>query len=471
MICLLVACAIPLLLLTVAQLWRSRTYRASFRLATRRNDFLGSRGDKQSFSVLLDADGFDLPFGLTAQGQTAFLTWEIEATTAGHVFDPFVEVRCGEANYRQYFERGVAGRRHLNLSQIFEERRESAPARVRMQSRSVRWKSAATLVLFEAPPGVQSAQTLVLAPHPDDAEIAAFGMYATHRSWVVTITAGELGMEALSAVIAVGSDETSWCARLRVADSLTIPQLGDVPGERCLNLVYPDGVLKSMYCQPTRPMKLPCEGTRSRADLRSQNTAPEFRSATPACTWRQLVADIRRVLEASNPDIVVCPHPLIDVHPDHVFTTIALEEAAREIKNRHRFYFLYVVHPRHAQIYPFGPAESCIGYPPWTDEEWLTDSVYSVPLSPDVRSAKYFAIEAAHGLRTFSNGEPRTVGQVIRAAKEDLRALVGGTGLHATTFLRRGPRPNEIYYVVSADSLSQLVKRALREHSCVRANE
>ena len=34
-------------------------------------------------------------------------------------------------------------------------------------------------------------RVLVVAPHPDDAEIAAFGFYADTRAMVVTVTAGD----------------------------------------------------------------------------------------------------------------------------------------------------------------------------------------------------------------------------------------------------------------------------------------
>ncbi len=302
---------------------------------------------------------------------------------------------------------------------------------------------------------------LVLAPHPDDAEIAAFGLYAGRRSWVATITAGECGMGDLSAVAPGQSNAARWKALLRVWDSLTIPQLGDVPPDRCLNLVYPDGQLQSLLRRAPPSATLACEKSLSRTALRARNQASAFRAAGPACSWEGLVEDLRRLLEMAKPDIVVCPHPIVDAHHDHVFTTVALEQAIRRTTLHSTLFFLYVVHRIDAPLHPVGPNTSWVSFPPWTEHEWLADSIYSHPLAPEVQRAKYFAVEAMHDLRTFSVAEPKGLGRVLRAVIRELLAWGAGTGLPATSYLRRAPRPNEIYGVVSASSLSELVQRAL----------
>ena len=45
-----------------------------------------------------------------------------------------------------------------------------------------------------------SRPMLVLAPHPDDAEIAAFGVYAHRNATVVTVTTGNAGPRSYEAV-------------------------------------------------------------------------------------------------------------------------------------------------------------------------------------------------------------------------------------------------------------------------------
>ena len=151
----------------------------------------------------------------------------MRATLLGAFVDPFIEVCFGSINYRQYFERGVSGRRYLNLSPIFQAVQQRAPAvRVRLRGRSIAWGHAGTLELFDSP-SIERATRLVLAPHPDDAEIAAFGIYSERLTWVATVTAGELGLPTASTPISSGPDGVRWAARIRVWDSLTVPQLGE----------------------------------------------------------------------------------------------------------------------------------------------------------------------------------------------------------------------------------------------------
>jgi LmbE family N-acetylglucosaminyl deacetylase len=461
-------CGVVLAFVALALRWlRDRPYRTVFRIPASRDDSFVCRGNHEAFSVSAGLDGFELPAGVVGRGQTAFLTLKTAATIAGRFVDPFIEVWNGQRRYRQYFERAVDGQRHLNLSPLFQDGSGRVLARIDLRGSSIRWKREAKLTLFDPPP-VGRAEILVLAPHPDDAEIAAFGMYSSHRSWVATITAGEGGMADLSALVSPRTLATRWNALVRVWDSLSIPQLGDVPQERCLNLVYPDGQLQRMYEQTTRSVRLACEEFLSRPTLRLRNRMPEFQGGASECTWKGLVAELRRLLEMAKPEVVLCPHPLIDGHHDHVFTTVALEEAVRDVRHKTRLFLLYVVHRRDVPLYPFGCAASLVSFPPWNDDQWVADSVYSHPLSPDTQRTKYFAVEATHDLQPYSTGERRTLRQVITAVKREVAAWVGGTGLPAATFLRRAPRPNEIYCVVSAESLSELVKRALTRYPAAR---
>lgn len=459
---------VVLALALVARWLRARPYRAGFRIPSRRDDACVCRGEHQKVSVSVERDGFDLPTGVVARGQTAVLTLRLEATWLGRYCDPFIEVRRGPSSYRQYFERGASGRRHLNLSPVFTGGGDATLPRVALRGGWLRWGRDATLALF-APPAIDGAEVLVLAPHPDDAEIAAFGMYAGRPSWVATMTAGAGGMANLSSVIP-SAHAARWSANLRGWDSLTIPQIGGVPRERCLNLAQPDGQLQNMHEQPGKPFNIACEESLSRATLRSRNEPVEFQRGEPGCTWTALVEDLRRLIEKANPDIVVCPHPLIDGHHDHVFTTVALEEAVRQLPSKSRLFFLYVVHRRGAPLYPFGSADTLVSLPPWTDDEWLADSIYSHPLAPDTQRGKYFAIEATHDLRAYHSGAPKTMRQVLTAVWRELSAFVGGTGLPAGSFLRRAARPNELYWVVSQASLLELVRRALVPSATVKAS-
>jgi LmbE family N-acetylglucosaminyl deacetylase len=445
--------------LLVSVWWqRRRRYRGVFRARATRDDRLVCSGPHTEIEVSATADGFEPPPGLLLSGRTVFLELNVRATAPVLLRDPFIQASMAGAVSRQYFERAARGRRLVDISALFRRPDEEGRRRVSLRGSSLEWASAGRLVLFDPPP-IEGADTLVLAPHPDDAEIAAFGVYATRRSWIVTVTAGERGTADFSGVLPSGAPLESWYARLRLWDSLTIPQLGGVPSERCLSLVYPDGQLLSMRRRPEEGFQIGCEDKIPRATLRSANRWPGLTRGGSDCTWRGLVEELGEIIDRIRPAVIVAPHPVLDTHPDHVSTSVALEEALRT-RSARPILLLYSVHRPEARIHPFGPASAVASPPPWNDDVPVANALYSHALSPEVRQAKYFAIAAGHDLRTYSAGEVPTIRAAAVAVKRVLSALVSSTGIDPVSFYRRAPRPNELYYVASVELLTDLVRRA-----------
>jgi LmbE family N-acetylglucosaminyl deacetylase len=393
---------------------------------------------------------------------TVLLALDVSATATGRILDPFIEVEHDCVSYRQYFERGVGGTRYLNLSPAVQQSGVSSSRRIALRGRHIRWKPDASLIVFDSP-AIGSGDTLIVAPHPDDSEIGAFGLYSTCRSWIVTVSCGERSPTDLSPMVARANEQTHWRALLRVFDSLAAPELGGVPRERRLNLVFPDARLKQMHDNPMQAFRLGCEDSLPRRTLRSRNPVPELWDAPAGGKWGDLVAELRWTLDTVRPRTVLCTHPLVDPHLDHVFTSIALAEALRGGAYEPGLFLLYVVHANEAPLYPFGSAASVVSLPPWEHKEWIADSIYSHSLSEDTRRAKFFAVEAAHDLRVYSDASPRSLRQLMTVLRRELSAFVTGMGLHPTDFLRRAPRPNELYYVVSAQGFLELAQRALAQ--------
>jgi LmbE family N-acetylglucosaminyl deacetylase len=442
---------------------RIRWYRRCFSLPVHRMDRAGCGESHATIAVVVQPSGFDLPRGLELRGRTVFLQLMVKASWLGRLRDPFIAHRTGERTYRQYFERGASGQRFLNLSPHFQHSDPRPISRVDLGGRSMRWAKEASLLAFEAP-AVQGADVLSVAPHPDDAEIATFGLYATHRSYVATVTAGERGSGNLPAEIPASS-RSRWAALLRVADSLSVPQLGHVPPERRISLVYPDGTLESMHREPSRAFRLVCEDSLNRSRLRSGNQMPEFRGGDAGCTWNDLVNEMRLLLQLTQPDVVVCPHPLIDSHPDHVFTTVAIESAVSKLPGKRPLFLLYVVHQRGAPLFPFGPANTLVSLSPGLAEDSTADAIYSHQLEPELQLAKYFAIEAMHACRSYTDTRFRGAGERLKVLKRKSAAFVTGIGFDPVTFLRRAARPNEIYYVASWEMLSKLVAQVFKRRA------
>jgi LmbE family N-acetylglucosaminyl deacetylase len=314
------------------------------------------------------------------------------------------------------------------------------------------WQSEASLLIFESPN--VDANVLVVAPHPDDAEAAAFGMYSeVCQASVVTVTAGERAI-GMMPVWLTESIRTHWTARLRVADSL-----GTNSSLRHISLVYPDAALESMHREPHKSHRLGCEDTLPRAMLRATNTVEAFQNGAPDCRWSDLVADLRLVLRVQSPRTIICPHPLLDGHSDHVFTAVALEEALRDFHGVPPVLLLYVVHNRNAPLYPLGPMQSVAGLPPGRSDQWLASSIYSHPLNEQARLRKYFALQAMHAMRSHADYDPHSALGFIRWIKQTLSAHVAGLAVYPASLLRRACRPDEIYYVVSASEFRQLIQR------------
>jgi LmbE family N-acetylglucosaminyl deacetylase len=460
-----IVAAVAAIALFGASWFRARRYRALYRIPRRRDDRFPCRGDRAALSVRLEASGFELPEAARLHTGTAFVELTVEATLDGRFREPFIEARRGAAHCRQHFERGAFGRRRINLSPLFEAAGDGKPpaGRVELRGRGIAWRSEGALELHDRP-AIADAQILVVAPHPDDAEIAAFGLYAERRSWIATLTAGERGTTDFSMVNPIGAGAGGNVARenaaLRVWDSLSVPRLGAVPPDRCLNLVYPDGRLEELRESPERAVPIACEADLPRRVLRARNPLSWLQGGEPGCTWNHLIAELARLIDTTKPDVVVCPHPLVDAHPDHIHATLALDEAAARATHRPRTFLLYAVHAREVPLHPVGPASGVVSLPPWSDREWLADALYSHPLSPELQRAKFFAIDSAHDDRAFPRVEPATLAGVWSSFRHEIAGWIAGLGTRPTTFLRRGPRPNEIYAVASAATLSALCARA-----------
>ena len=448
-------------LATACSLWafRARRYRATFRISATRDDLCVCRGAHATTAVIVEADGVALPAEALRAGGTAFLAMEVTATLLGQILDPFVEIEHDGLRSRQYYERGAAGVRYLNISSATQTPDALSPRKVGLRGSHIRWKPAAALLVFKDPE-IGAGDTLIVAPHPDDAEIGAYGLYSQCRSWIATVSAGERSPTNLSLVVP-SEDRSRWLGSLRVFDSLTIPAIGGVAPERCVNLVFPDARLSQMHDNPAEAVRLACEADLPRQLLRARNVIPRYQRGAPDCTWADLVSELRSLLENVRPRTLVCTHPLVDPHLDHVFTSVALAEALRGASHRPALVLLYVVHAREAHIYPYGPANSVVSLPPWEREEWIADSIYSYPLSEATRRAKFFAVEASHDLRSYAPSQPRTLWQLALTLRRELLAFLSGTALNPTDFLRRSPRPNELYYVVSVEGFLELSQRAL----------
>lgn len=395
--------------------------------------------------------GFSWPDDLNQDWDTALLRVDVKASPEG---SPFVEIAAAGRSDRQYFPAEDAGTRWLNLSFLHDVIEPGTRITLGEQGVTVA-PAMVALRVFSVRPDL-SKRILVLAPHPDDAEIGTFGLYAWRDSTVVTVTAGNAGSPTYEAVF--GDDDQAaqyqFKGRIRTIDSITVPWQGGIAPERCFNLGYFDARLMEMYRNPDAVVPEMYGPNTDVGVYRRENIGSLLSKGSRESNWRHLVEDIAAILEKVQPDIIAAPHPLLDSHRDHEFTTVALVEALRRT-GREALLLLYTNHAG-GNRYPYGPAGTLMSLPPPGRRDVALDRVFSLPLDPQVQRIKLFALESQHDLRYSPTRQ-------YQLAIGDGRALMPEKEGPAPdiTYLRRGPRSNELFFVYDAQTVQPVIEAFL----------
>ena len=381
---------------------------------------------------------------------TALLSIGIAAGVTG---TPYIEMVSGNTSQRQYFRAEESGPRWLNLSYL--KGAIAAGSRVTLRADGLTMGTGTTTLRFFAVNPDLSESILVLAPHPDDAEIGAFNLYSHKRSTVATVTVGNAGSNTYAAAFD-GDDvatQYQFKGRIRFIDSITIPWQGGVPPERAINLGYFDARLATMHETPASVVPEMYGPNTDIGFYLPLNVSDLLPKKSRQSSWNNLVDDIETLLRKVNPKIIAAPHPQLDNHRDHQFTTVALVEALSRWR-RDVTLLLYTNHADNNR-YPYGPAGTTISLPAIAQTVEL-DKVFSLPVSPDEQRDKLFALESMHDLRytpmqqyQMAAGEGRTVVPEKEGGRPDI------------TYLRRGPRANELFFVYDQDTVKPMIETFL----------
>lgn len=400
----------------------------------------------------LEADGFTLPATLPSgsEGGTAFLRTTLETRPLSRWFEPSIEIG-GPGGLRQYFERGGRGVRYVNLGDVSREGASGErSARIPMRGDHLEWDPQPTDLLVFPNPSIDGKRILVLAPHPDDAEIAAFGLYAFRDSSVITITAGNYTNRRYQHLYDDPRRAEIEQGRLRVWDSVTIPHWGGVPPSRSTNLGYFALTLERMQQEPDEIVSDESLETPDIDVFREMNVSTLLDDRPALSSWRNLVGDLTHALDTLRPDIIVSPHPVLDVASDHQLTTLALFEAMDRLHYDEASLFLYTNHLPAAEYYPFGPSESLVTLPPFFDDALPLGSVYSHALDEELQVKKLFALEAMHDLRSPPRREPgEHTRRILARARRKVREYWNDPHSYYS-YYRRAVRPNELFFVYRA---------------------
>lgn len=352
---------------------------------------------------------------------------------------PEIKAARGGVTARQVFEANAKGRRFVDVSPLLG----ATGGRVELTGVDAAWPPGTARLFFYQNPEPAGRRVLVLAPHPDDAEIAAFALYRRTGADVVTVTSGDAGGDNFRVLFPDRPEHYRMKGWMRTWDSISVPFYGGIFPGKARNLGYYDGLLRRMHAEPAVAMRPLIAQLGDPGYYRSLNVDARLRARPFKGTWQALVDDLAWELRRVRPAVIVAPHPLLDAHSDHQFATIALIEALAKWRGKCELY-LYTNHALENEAWPLGDRDAMSGLPPSSRADLFFRRIYSHPVTPAEQKLKLVALEAMHDLRAFDlrDGAP--------VSEADLKSWK----LH--DYYRRAPRPNELFFVLTREDAFRL---------------
>lgn len=327
--------------------------------------------------------------------ETLILQVRLKCTWLGRFFDPAVEVLGGDVPDLQTFERGVRGVRYLNLT---GQATAVMAGNLRLRGRHCRVLEASQLWVVRSG-DLYPRRVMVIAPHADDAELAAYGLYSkAAESWIVTLTAGEIEAEHYQQMGLERAEAARLKGRLRAWDSIAVPRWAGVPQAQCVQLGYFCLQLPAMQAAPDQPM------ASREAEMADTRLFRQFNSlALPgdhdgAPTWNNLLADLRALIVLARPQVLVMPHPTLDPHPDHVCAQAAVLEALQGLEWQPETLLCYANHLHDNDRWPMGDSGAGVALPPQMEagQVWTP---HSLVLDLNAQRDKAMALGMMHDLQ------------------------------------------------------------------------
>ena len=396
--------------------------------------------DSLSLSVRIGRDGVVSPATASLPGtaDTLMLAVHIRSSWLGRWLDPNVLVGEGVHRDRQDFERSVNGVRFVNLSGCLDSLRDG---RLRVRGRFCRLSSEATLHCFSNP-DYAGRRVMVIAPHADDAELAAFGLYSRCiEASIVTLTQGEIEAKFYRRLGLSDTAAARLKGRLRSWSSHAVPLWGGVPPSHCVQLGYYCMQLTKMEGEPCMPFASRESGD---SDIRSVRRFNPFKlpgDVDGLPTWSNLVADMAALLKHFRPEVVVLPHPQLDPHPDHIQSSRLLHQAIELSGWRPDVQLLYANHLVDNDRWPMGPAGNGVALPPCI-EALPADMLWSPLLDDQVLVDKSQALAMQHDLQAplpFKKRLRRFIQWCLAARRWPLEG--------EDEFFRKAVRRHELFWV------------------------
>jgi LmbE family N-acetylglucosaminyl deacetylase len=387
---------------------------------------------------------------------TALLEVSLKPCLMSYFSQPEIRLKQNSTIVSEYFECRARGIRYVNITEFLRNEAKKIKAdcyRCEFQKHTFR------LILFKNL-DIRQESVLILSPHPDDAEIAAFGLYSSSKhAFLATITAGDAGKRKYDQLHSNDSTHYLKKGEMRVWNSLTVPLLGGLSVQNVVNLGYFDGTLKTMHDSDKLIVKSRFIGIQDINIFRSKNLSTILDSVKATATWHSLVNDLKVIILKKQPTILITPSPLIDFHNDHKFTTIALLQAMHELNYTKAELWMYTNHYAKPDYYPIGKWGSAISLPPYFhNKPMYFQKIYSHSLSKEDQIDKLYALDAMNDLRL--NAEWHSTSGLYKVLKDKITDKFYNEEFD---YFRRSVRSNELFFVICAPHVFDYEAMVIKE--------
>lgn len=405
-----------------------------------------SNTESRQYKLILKNHTIKIP-KLSKDWNTAILEIKVKSGLLGWILAPEIRITGKGHKLIQCFENNCNGLRYIDLSSVLtgDEQLELVCSNLKLYNQDV------MLYLFNNP-DIKNSKVLVLSPHPDDAEIAAYGLYSKANdssTYIVTITAGEAGAKTYDELYKDDFTHYTKKGEIRVWNSIVIPMLGGILPGHALNLGYFDGMLSDMYKNPEEDIASRSLHISDINHFRKMNYPNTLIDSNGVSSWTGLVDDLSKILLTIQPDIIVSPYPANSNHPDHKLTTVALFDAIIKTGMKNGEVYLYANdNIPGGNFYPYGYIYSSIPLPPRFKEPLYFNSIYCQPLSFNEQNDKLLALEAMNDLRPDTEWRS-SKGSIRQAARTTFKNVFGLD----RSYYRRAVRSNELFFVLDVKKL------------------
>ena len=378
------------------------------------------------------------------KNQTLFVKIFLKSNLIGKFIQPSVEIKSNNIKFIEYFEIGTEGYRYINLSSLVEKGAQE----IQFIGNKVDIKNQKVQLIIFNNLELTNSKILIISPHPDDAEIAAYGLYSKYpNSFILTITSGDAGNFNYNELYKDSTKHYLKKGDLRTWNSVTVPLLAGISKDSVLNLGFFDGTLNEMFEKNPFNVKSLYVNDVSISHYRKWNVSNLINDVHGTANWISLVVNLKTLLSKVKPDIIVTPHPSIDFSMDHRYSSIAVFEAIKELNISKGSLFFYTNHHIN-QYYPYGELGSIVSLPPNFNQNIYFKSIYSSSLDQSLQIDKIFALESMNDLRI--NTEWRYWNKLLSKSIITLGRKVLG---RESNYFRRSVRSNELFFVVPIEEI------------------